>query len=62
MGLLWEHHPTGRFVSPLFLLCFQMALIIPNIEMDVAFEPNVPNNRILLRILDRTLAITIIHD
>ena len=39
-----------------------MVQIILNIKMDVTFEPNVLNNRILLRILDRMLVITIIHD
>ena len=39
-----------------------MALVILNIEVDVAFELDVPNNRILLRILGRTLVITIIID
>ena len=52
----------GDFLSPLFLWYFQMAWVILNIEMDVAFEPDVLNNRILLRILDRTLVITIIND
>ena len=37
-----------------------MALVILNIEMDVAFELDVPNNKILLRILDHTLVIIII--
>ena len=39
-----------------------MARIILNIEMDVAFKPNILNNRILLRVLDHTFNITIIND
>ena len=50
----WKHYPTGRFLSPIFLWCFQMARVILNIEMDVAFELDLLNNRILLHVVDKS--------
>ena len=40
----------GDFSHPFFVWCFQMARIILNIEMDVDFEPNLLNNRILFHV------------
>ena len=39
-----------------------MARIILNIDIEVPFEPNVINNRIILYIVDRVLTITVIND
>ena len=46
----------------LFVWCFQMAQIILNIEMNVVYEPDLLNNRIILHVVDRALTITIIND
>ena len=50
------------FSHPVFLWCFQMERIILDIDMEVAFELDVINNRIILYIVDRVLTITVIND
>ena len=45
-----------------FPQCFQIAWIILNIKMDMAFETDMLNNRILLHVIDKVLTITILND
>ena len=60
--LPWEHHPTMRFLSPIFLWCFQMAQIMVTIEMVVALVYDFVTNKVNLVVLDQTLIVTFIND
>ena len=52
---------TEELLLP-FFLCFQMAQIILNIDMEVALELDAINNRIILHNVDRVLTITVINN
>ena len=54
--------PYWEISLTLFLWCLHMAWVILKIDMYLAFELDVPNNKILLYMLDHTLVITITND
>ena len=62
----WSRTPLGtppywEISLTHFLWYFHMARIILNINIEVAFEPNVANNMVILHNMDRILTIIVIN-